>query len=230
MGLAYDSLLPPGRFAVLFGRKYASAPESSRYALPAGTFVFAVHRSGFRSGGLSWTSAQVSLVPSGESEALSTFNAFRSTLMSSGETRTWQRVRPDSSDAFANWIAAPPTPGAATVAAPSAGEDGAGTVKFTAANRRLIPGCDSLAFINLAVTAPAQSQITVRVFSLCGRPVRTLCDKAVAPSVRYLQWDGRNSDGAACPPGIYVLMCLSRRNGASEAGKIPVVVGGRCGE
>lgn len=224
--LKYDSLLPPGAYAMIFGRKYASAPETNWIPLPAGTFVFALHRTGFKSGGLSGSAAQVSLNEPG-GEEVSTFNLFGSDRMVSGETKTWQRVHPDSSDALQNWLAATPTPGAAIMAAETRIND-AVPLEFRAVNRRLVPGCDSLAFINLAISAAADALITVRAYDLSGRPVKDLCREAEARTVRFLQWDGRSSGGGACPPGIYVLRCESRGEKIHEARKIAVVIGGRC--
>ena len=89
--LVYDSLLQPGAYAVILGRKYVSAPESSWYCIRSGTFVFATRKTYLRSGGLSNSAAVVRLF-SGENSLVSTFNSRGSTAMDPGEGFTWHEI------------------------------------------------------------------------------------------------------------------------------------------
>ncbi|MFH0919967.1 MAG: lamin tail domain-containing protein [Fibrobacterota bacterium] len=109
--LVYDSLLLPGEYGVLLGRKYVSAPESSWYRFPAGTHIFATRKTYLRSSGLSNSSAWVRLC-SPENLSVSMFNSYGSQSMDPGEAFTWQRLSPEAADAPLGWRMAAPTLGA----------------------------------------------------------------------------------------------------------------------
>ena len=55
----------------------------------------------------------------------------------------------------------------------------------------------------IAYTVPTQRRVTLRVYSVTGRLVRTLVDASVPAGVHRAQWDGRDSAGHETHSGIY---------------------------
>jgi hypothetical protein len=51
--------------------------------------------------------------------------------------------------------------------------------------------------------APAGRKITLKVFNVGGRLVRTLVDGAVPPGPNAVRWDGRDGGGSVLSSGIY---------------------------
>ncbi|MBL8028648.1 MAG: lamin tail domain-containing protein [Fibrobacteres bacterium] len=108
--LLYPEQLKPGETAVILGRKYISAPESSWYKLPEGTIVFGTRKTYLRSGGMPNSSSVVYVHVRGHS-ALSSFNVQRRVNVDPGEGMSWNRVSPDSSDLPQQWVRYVSTPG-----------------------------------------------------------------------------------------------------------------------
>jgi flagellar hook assembly protein FlgD len=50
---------------------------------------------------------------------------------------------------------------------------------------------------------PAQGEVSLKVFDLTGRLVRTLVNGVSDPGVHYVTWDGRNQEGAVAGAGVY---------------------------
>lgn len=105
-----DSLLLPGRYAVLFGRKYLSAPESTWYRLQDSAAVFLTRKTYIRSGTMANASTWIEAYDS-KGRLATTFNRARSSAMDPGEGRSWHLCSSDSSDSPANWRIAFPDPG-----------------------------------------------------------------------------------------------------------------------
>ena len=55
----------------------------------------------------------------------------------------------------------------------------------------------------IAYTVPTQRRVTLRVYSVSGRLIRTLVDASVPAGVHRAQWDGRDSAGHETRSGIY---------------------------
>ena len=60
---------------------------------------------------------------------------------------------------------------------------------------------------------PESSPVTVNVFDVAGRLVRTLLRDVVVGSGKIVQWDGRDDQGHLCPSGVYL---LSLRQGSAK--------------
>jgi hypothetical protein len=61
------------------------------------------------------------------------------------------------------------------------------------------PGPDS----RLEFTVPSAARVTLKVYDLQGRQVRTLVNQDAAPGTFVARWDGRDDTGAASGPGVY---------------------------
>jgi photosystem II stability/assembly factor-like uncharacterized protein len=60
--------------------------------------------------------------------------------------------------------------------------------------------------VNVTLAAPVGSEVTVTVYDLLGRPVRSLTVSAVGGGEQVeLQWDGRDEAGSVVPAGVYVI-------------------------
>ena len=57
----------------------------------------------------------------------------------------------------------------------------------------------------LRLAVPARARGAVRVYDLSGKAVRTLKEGAFEPGEATLNWDGRDANGRAAPPGVYFL-------------------------
>jgi len=55
----------------------------------------------------------------------------------------------------------------------------------------------------IAYAVPSQQHVTLRVYSVSGRLVRTLVDALVPAGIHRAQWDGRDSAGHETHSGIY---------------------------
>jgi len=60
---------------------------------------------------------------------------------------------------------------------------------------------------NLAILVPADSKGVVEIYNVEGRKVRSLKEK-----VSLLVWDGSDSYGRRCPPGVYIIIYRSSKN------------------
>ncbi|HTK32325.1 MAG TPA: FlgD immunoglobulin-like domain containing protein [Candidatus Saccharimonadaceae bacterium] len=67
--------------------------------------------------------------------------------------------------------------------------------------------------LRLRFTLPAPGHVTLRLFDVSGRAVRTLADATVGAGPRSLAWDGRDDSGAALGAGLYwaEFRCEARR-------------------
>jgi len=63
-------------------------------------------------------------------------------------------------------------------------------------------------FVELGESA---NRVSIRIFDVAGRSVRTLTATGLSPGSYSIPWDGRNSAGRAVPNGIYFV-----RAGADE--------------
>lgn len=220
----YDSLLPPKAFALLLGRKYGSAPASSWYVPGEGSYLFATRKTYLRSSGLANASTVMRLFRS-DGVQVSSFNDLEREALDPGESQTWQRVHPDSSDLPGNWQLALPTPGWSGFAGQIREEGASFAIALSA--RVLHPGCgDSLAFLTMEVRGAGAGELLLRVYDLKGRSIRLLC-KGPLPG-RLLQWDGRDDRGQRPGSGVYVLFAAYSENGRTQQWKSAIVVGGRC--
>jgi hypothetical protein len=80
--------------------------------------------------------------------------------------------------------------------------------------------------IEIKYNAPEASQVTVRIYDLKGREIKTLYS-GICLGPQRIVWDGRNDNGEDVPSGVYVCHVLSRlrdRAGGEDAA-VPVVVG-----
>jgi len=68
-------------------------------------------------------------------------------------------------------------------------------------------------------------KLSVAVFDLAGREVRSLCRSLKVTEERgVLAWDGTRSSGAAVPVGVYAVWLEYRESGTTRVEKLPVVV------
>ncbi len=76
-------------------------------------------------------------------------------------------------------------------------------------------GPNPAAASRLEFEIPARGRVTLKVYDVQGRAVRTLVDQDAAPGTFAAQWDGRDDDGVAMGKGVYF---------------VRLVQGGRVGE
>ncbi len=70
------------------------------------------------------------------------------------------------------------------------------------------------------------SKISLKLFDIRGRLIRTLADRASLESVQSLAWDGRDADGQVVPMGVYLVwMEIKLSNGDVSHNSETVVVG-----
>jgi hypothetical protein len=74
------------------------------------------------------------------------------------------------------------------------------------------------------LTVPAPSRLKAEIIDVTGRRVATLADGHFLAGEHELQWDGRGSDGARSPAGVYFLRLHS---GSEEITKRLVLMAGR---
>jgi len=52
-------------------------------------------------------------------------------------------------------------------------------------------------------TLPATSHVTLSIYSVSGKLVRTLVNRTLGPGVCEATWNGTDDAGSAVPPGVY---------------------------
>jgi hypothetical protein len=62
----------------------------------------------------------------------------------------------------------------------------------------------SLAVTSIGYSVPRQSVVSVKMYNLVGREVRTLTNEMHAAGNYSITWDGRDAEGALVPPGMYI--------------------------
>ncbi len=80
--------------------------------------------------------------------------------------------------------------------------------------------------VEISYNGPQASRISVRIFDLQGRSVKTLYDGwCLGPQMAT--WDGKNDRGKDVPPGVYVCQVQARARTGEAAGNaaVPIVVG-----
>jgi hypothetical protein len=87
-------------------------------------------------------------------------------------------------------------PGAQSVESPVA----SAPIRFALEQNRPNPFNPST---EISYTVPSLSRLTLRIYDLDGRLVRTLVDRVVEAGVQTAHWDGRDASGVSVPSGIY---------------------------
>jgi len=64
--------------------------------------------------------------------------------------------------------------------------------------------------------APVATQITLNLYNLLGRKIRTLIDHKVAAGAHEIEWDGRDEAGRFVPPGVYLYLLQAGAHTASR--------------
>jgi len=72
--------------------------------------------------------------------------------------------------------------------------------------------------VRLAFSVPAAARVSLKLYDVQGRAVRTLVDQDAAAGTFYAQWDGRSDDGARAGSGVYFARLVS--NGQSSEKKV----------
>ncbi|MEN9353660.1 MAG: hypothetical protein RL318_985 [Fibrobacterota bacterium] len=143
-----------------------------------------------------------------------------------------RRSRSAATQDAANWVASPDalgaTPGWAFGATPGWSETGTKGLGFSLGSKLFSPGDLQVAgTLGMSLSAPPDWKVTVSVFDLDRRRVRTLLDGPV-PANGALEWDGRNAAGRLCPMGTYLILVEAKsREGAVTARREWVVLGRR---
>jgi len=75
---------------------------------------------------------------------------------------------------------------------------------------------------SIPVTIPEAADISLKVYDILGKEIRTLYEGAAEPGRHYYRWDGTSYDGRAVSAGIY-LYKLSIVNGPAQLGKMVLV-------
>lgn len=65
---------------------------------------------------------------------------------------------------------------------------------------------------NFFYSLPKRGLVSLAVYDLLGRKVRTLLHKDVQAGAHAASWDGRSKDGAAMPSGIYIIRLESHNH------------------
>jgi hypothetical protein len=55
----------------------------------------------------------------------------------------------------------------------------------------------------ISYTVPSLTRLTLRIYDVDGRLLRTLVDRVVEAGVQTAHWDGRDASGVSVPSGIY---------------------------
>ncbi len=63
---------------------------------------------------------------------------------------------------------------------------------------------------NILFTTPRAEDVTLTVYDVLGRKIRTLVDKNLKPGIHTVQWDGRDQYGNAISSGIYFYRLQAR--------------------
>jgi hypothetical protein len=80
------------------------------------------------------------------------------------------------------------------------GDGGAPAARFDAAPNPLV----STTRLDLAVPGAAGQSLTLAIYDLSGRRVRTLFDGAAPAGTLSREWDGRDASGTPAPAGVYL--------------------------
>jgi hypothetical protein len=103
-----------------------------------------------------------------------------------------------------------------------------GRFTFRIGNRIFVPGSkDSLARLNIYIEGTYNGTLTLKIYDIKGRPVKTFYDRETGINTRYLIWDGRNRNGRLVGVGAYVVYCEFKGYGRTEVRKIPVILAGK---
>ncbi len=76
----------------------------------------------------------------------------------------------------------------------------------------------------IETNSPPESRITIRIFDLEGRGIKTLTDNLTG-GINYTDWDGTDENGGEVSIGIYILHVQSVTDGETEEILKPVIVG-----
>ena len=68
----------------------------------------------------------------------------------------------------------------------------------------------------IALVLPSETRVSLRIYDVRGRLVRTLLDGSLIAGVHRLAWDGRNAGGRAVGTGIYFARWSAGKSGGSE--------------
>ena len=79
--------------------------------------------------------------------------------------------------------------------------------------------CNPATTIRFSV--PADGRVSLRIYDVRGRHVRTLLDERRGSGTHLAVWDGRNNEGELTPAGVYSYLLTTR---VAKAGKKLVVV------
>ncbi|OGJ85967.1 MAG: hypothetical protein A2268_00045 [Candidatus Raymondbacteria bacterium RifOxyA12_full_50_37] len=113
-----------------------------------------------------------------------------------------------------NWHQSRNVSGSTAGFANSSPEEAVSAFHFTLQNSRIRPGCGcDLSRITMHVVKPADDQLTIKIYDIRGRVVRSICDRATG-TAPYLFWDGKHGNGHLMPAGLYL---ISVRNEGSSA-------------
>jgi flagellar hook assembly protein FlgD len=72
--------------------------------------------------------------------------------------------------------------------------------------------------VTLALDVPRAGRISVTIFDVAQRHVRTLLDESVSAGHREILWDGRDASGRAVPSGTYFYQV--RLDGERQGGRL----------
>jgi hypothetical protein len=91
--------------------------------------------------------------------------------------------------------------------------------------RVFCPSCGEDAF-SIRFGAPSASDVTVRIFDAAGRSISTIYNGASTGEREFL-WTGRDGDGKALPPGLYVchVKAVEAVTGKLTTETAPIVIG-----
>jgi len=56
----------------------------------------------------------------------------------------------------------------------------------------------------ITLSLPQESKVSLEVYDITGRKVRTLLKEALPAGVHKISWDGRNENGEAVGSGVYI--------------------------
>jgi len=56
----------------------------------------------------------------------------------------------------------------------------------------------------ITLSLPQDSRVSLQVYDVTGRKVRTLADQPLPAGVHKIAWDGRNEGGEAVSSGVYI--------------------------
>jgi hypothetical protein len=121
-----------------------------------------------------------------------------------------RRDRKAATQSGENWVASPDalgaTPGWAFGATPGWTEAGKSGLEFLLKTRLFAPGDDRVpGTLGMRLAAPADWNLTVSVFDLDRKRVRTL-HQGKPPASGSLEWDGRTDAGQPCRMGTYLVL------------------------